>query len=206
MQRPLSCFCLAALCAIPLSISAQVLAGKVRVNGSEISQQRLTLSCPFFDLDKGWHKTNVLWTLHLIDAKKVSGEVALDVYGRYNFNSNKWFGIESVDENRIVLWEPLKPEFIREYVADGRTRGGYYVKKGERAGLQTEYCASIVVYIDRNTLKLTWESSGEIPAPVVEGGQLKKCEGVDAWPRGETVVSSQCEIVPYRAPPNRIGF
>jgi hypothetical protein len=204
MQRPLSCLCLAALCAIPLSISAQVLAGKVRVNGSEISQQRLTLSCPFFDSDKGWEKTNALWTLHLIDAKTVSGKVALDVYGRYSFVSNKWYGFESVDENRIVL-DDFKPEFIREYVADGRTRGGDYVKKGERA-FGTEYCASIVNYIDRNTLKLTWESSGEIPAPVVKGGQLKKCEGVDAWPRGETLVSGQCEIVPYRAPPNRIGF
>lgn len=195
----------AAFAVAAASVSAQVMVGQVRVNGADVPQQRITLSCPFFDTDTGWEKENTVWTLHLVDLKKVSGAAPLDVHGRYSFSSNKWWKVDSIDENRIVLghWDS---EWIREYVVTGRTRRGDFVTKGDRVPGERLACATISNYIDRNTLEIKWEVDQSLNETVVEGGQMKKCDGVDAWPRNKTVVSGQCQIVPYRAPPNRIGF
>jgi len=195
------------LATLSLAVSAQVLSGSINVQGKDVQQQRLTLQCPFFDEETGWAKENSVYTIHILDTRNVSGEVAADIHGTYSHIAKKWARFNSIDQNRIVfsIFEVAEKKV---YVVDGRNRRGDIVSKGEvvEPFLGPKLCANAIRYIDRNTLELKFELDNTIPAPSVSGGILTKCEGVDAVPRGETVVKSQCQIVPYRPTPNRIGF
>ncbi len=194
-----------ALFVVPIAVSAQVLVGSVDVGGVQKKQQRLTLSCPYFDSQTGWVAEKSIYTLHILDVSERADGIAPDLHGIYSHHAKRWATFESIDTNRIVF-SIRDIDQKKEYVADGRTRGGRMVSKGENAAREERVCARSTQYLDRNTLELKFELDDPIPPPSVAGGILTTCVGADAFPRGETLVKSQCEIVPYRPAPNRIGF
>lgn len=194
---------------IPTSLCAQVLLGSIKVGSDEYKQQRLTLSCPTFNSKKGWEPERYVITLHILN--NPSDHIAKnfpEMHGYYSYSSNKWWPFEAMDTNKISIYTREIPR-IRQYVADGRTRGGVYVKKGEEVYSSFSHqrtCGNITTYIDRNSLELVTETTDSIPRMEIKSGIMTKCEDMDMWPDEKTQVKAQCQILEYKSPPNRIGF
>ena len=194
---------------VSIPLCAQVLVGSAKIGDSEYRQQRLTLSCPTFDTNKGWKPEKYVITLHILDnpTTYISKNMP-DKHGYYSFLSNKWWPFDEINTNKIVIFEK-EISRIREYIADGRTKGGTYVKKGDQVYSSFPHqqtCGTLTTFIDRNSLELVAETSDSIPRMEIKSGIMTKCEGMDIWPEEKTQVKSQCQILEYKPPPNRIGF
>jgi len=155
---------------------------EIKVGERKIPMQKLTLRCGNVNWETGV-EADVDLTLHLIKMSAVPDNVNVRVAanGIFWWDSNKWEKFEKVEENKIILNTDLELG-DRVSVSTGRVVSG-----GCGRGWRT---------LDRNTLIL------ENDIEMRSAGSNSICRS----PLRTMTKSSKCEVVKYRAPPERIGF
>lgn len=179
----------------------------IEVQGKKVGMQMLTLECPYFG-KSGWANNNSIFSIHLTDTRALPGGVTprLQAHGFYSFIQQKWLDFKEIDENRIVT-DKYELDYLWRAERSTRLRDGTYVNYGDTRRFHGRNCGTFVSYIDRNSLHRVWEIIGGNPhGEETRGVGIAFCEKPAAFNPPETRVSGQCRLVPYKAPPERIGF
>lgn len=169
---------------------AQIENDSVRIGEFNVAVQRMTLSCLILDPGTA-NMVRMEFNLHLTDLKRApyGTNARVAAHGIYWWGENRWQEFSSITENTIRLSSS---------------------KFGKWDGMPNVACANIAYDLDRNTLDLNnilWIS--DAPYYLRSNAYCKhELEWFLTPDIGQTApkMRNSCNVLKYRAPPERIGF
>jgi len=183
---------------------AQIVSDAIVVDGRRINMQKLTIQCPFYhpEGEKVWNLHRRKYTLHLIDTRALAdarGEALRPAEnGYYAWSDNTW-NTFITSENTFWL-EPLTDVgfYIGTipglcYSSSCRNRYNGNVSVSMRRGISRNTLEMIIEY------KLSCQLGDDAPTRSGCGEHI-----TDKWDPPKD--KFPCNILPYEAPPQRLGF